>query len=80
MANKNIDKKNAQTKKGAVKELLLSDMNAMELKKMASELRLKIVNLNLEKNAGKLRNVREIFNTRKQLARVLTQLMVKSAN
>lgn len=60
-------------------DLLLEDMNVSELKKMVTDMKEKITKLRLEKNSGKLKNIKSIFNSRKQLSRVLTQLMVKSA-
>lgn len=81
MAIKNIkNNKNNKSDNKLTHDLLLADMNEAELKKMISDLKVKITKLRLEKNAGKLQNLKLIFNSRKQLARVFTQLMLKSAS
>jgi ribosomal protein L29 len=63
-----------ESKKKVVPEVKLADMSASELKLKAGELRKKLTRLKLELRAGKAKNTREGYMTRKQLARVLSAL------
>lgn len=49
-------------------------MTAEELRKLARETRQQIAKIRLEMPVKKTRNVREVFNLRKKLARILTVL------
>ena len=80
MATKNTKDIKGTKNSALTHDLLLVDMNEVELKKVTADLKEKIIKLRLEKNAGKLKNTKLIFTSRKQLARVLTQLMLKSAS
>jgi len=62
------------TKKDSVPAIKVADMTLSELKAKAGELRNKIARLKLELKAGKAKNIREGYMTRKQLARVLSAL------
>ncbi|MBI2008341.1 50S ribosomal protein L29 [Candidatus Amesbacteria bacterium] len=55
-------------------EIKLAEMTGEELVKLAGETRQKINKIRLERSVKKTRNVREIFNLRKKLARILTVL------
>ena len=72
MAKKEI-KKTDQKNLIAVK-----DMTAEELTTKAKQLALDIQKKRLEKAVGRLKNLREIFILRKELARVKTVLRLKS--
>ncbi|TSC86790.1 MAG: hypothetical protein G01um101416_555 [Microgenomates group bacterium Gr01-1014_16] len=64
----------AKTQKKTKAEIKLVDMTAEELKKSARETRQQINKIRLERTVKKTRNVREVFNLRKKLARILTVL------
>lgn len=67
----------AKTKKNTVTDIKIADLTLPELKSKAGELRKKIARLRLELRAGKAKNIREGYITRKQLARVLSALSNK---
>ncbi len=58
-------------------EIKLKDMTADELKNKAAELAGKIALARLEKAAGKAKNMRLVFNLRRERAKVLTVLNIK---
>ncbi len=55
-------------------EIKLVEMTNEELAKLAGETRQQINKIKLERSVKKTRNVREVFNLRKKLARILTVL------
>lgn len=55
-------------------EIKLTEMTKEELAKLAGETRRQISKTKLERSVKKARNVREVFNMRKKLARILTVL------
>jgi ribosomal protein L29 len=72
MAKKEIK----NTKKQEV--LPLKNMTVAELSSKAKQLSADITKKKLDKSVGRLKNVREIFNLRKELARVKTFITIKS--
>ena len=56
------------------------DMTIPELVVKAKQLALEISKKKLEKSVGRLKNMREIFHLKKDLARVKTIISVKSAD
>lgn len=72
MASNKVAKKHSS--KVALK---LTEMTKEELVKLAGETRQQINKIKLERNVKKTRNVREVFNMRKKLARILTVIAVK---
>lgn len=79
MAARQIQGKQPTKEKKAVKkaELKLADMMPAELAVQAKDLRGKIAAANLERTAGKAKNMRLTYTLRKQLARTLTMLKSK---
>jgi ribosomal protein L29 len=75
MATKTKPTKSAPSK--VQKEIALVDMNATELAVKAKELKAKIAKFGVEKYAGKMKNIKEGYSLRKQLARTLTVLNQK---
>lgn len=70
---------NKQAKK-TITTTTFKDMTAPELKVKAKQLAFEISKKKLEKSVGRLKNMREIFHMRKDLARVKTIISVKSAD
>ncbi len=67
------------TKKGEVKEVIaLKDMTIAELSSKSKQTAAEINKKRLDKSVGRLKNTREIFNLRKELARIKTLISVKS--
>lgn len=60
--------------------LTLRDMTETELAVKVKQLNLDIQKKRLEKAVGRLKNMREIFGLRKELARVKTIIKVKSTS
>lgn len=60
-------------------EIPLVDMTPGELTTKAGQLKTTIVKVKLEMAAGRLKNRKQAFTLKKELARVLTILRVKSA-
>jgi ribosomal protein L29 len=59
-------------------KISLTDLNLTELNLQAKQINSDITKMRLEKNVGRLKNSRSIFNMRKQLARIMTEINVKS--
>lgn len=71
------------TKKQTTKKIVTTvfkDMTIPELVEKSKQLALDISKKKLEKSAGRLKNMREIFHIKKDLARVKTIISVKSAD
>jgi ribosomal protein L29 len=64
------------TKTGS--EVKIQDMSVSELAARAKQLTTEISKKKLEKVVGRLKNTREIFNLRKELARIKTIINLKS--
>ena len=58
-------------------KIALIDMTISELASQAKQITTEITKKRLEKIVGRVKNVREIFNLRKQLARIKTALNTK---
>jgi ribosomal protein L29 len=58
-------------------KIALADMTVSELTSQAKQIASEITKKRLEKSVGRVKNVREIFNLRKQLARIKTVLNTK---
>jgi len=58
-----------------IKEISVKDEK--ELKDLLKEKRQELFNLNLDNKQNKLKNTRSIFNTRKDMARILTLIREK---
>jgi len=65
-------------KKTNLKEIKLSDLTPGELMGEAKKARVEIVKALPEVKAGREKNVRKVFNLRKRLSRVLTELNKKA--
>jgi ribosomal protein L29 len=63
--------------KKEVVKIALADMTVSELASQAKQIASGITKKRLEKSVGRVKNVREIFNLRKQLARIKTVLNTK---
>jgi len=59
-------------------KISLTDLNLTELNQQAKQIISDMTKMRLEKNVGRLKNSRSIFNMRKQLARIMTEINVKS--
>jgi ribosomal protein L29 len=70
---------NKQAKK-TITTTAFKDMTTPELIVKAKQLAFEISKKKLEKSVGRLKNMREIFHMRKDLARVKTIISVKSAD
>ncbi len=60
-----------------MKAIDLTKRSAAELQKMAAEERLKLQQLKFDLPGGKVKNVREVRQTRRNIARILTLLRQK---
>lgn len=58
----------------------LKDLNMTDLQKLLLEKRNKLVELKFNLAAGKVKNIREIRETKKEIARILTFINLKSKN
>jgi large subunit ribosomal protein L29 len=58
----------------------LKDLNMADLQKLLLEKRNKLVELKFNLAAGKVKNIREIRETKKEIARILTFINLKSKN
>jgi ribosomal protein L29 len=67
------------TKKPEEKFIKLADMTAGELEVKAREVAGQIQKQRLERVVGRVKNTREVFNLRKQLARIKTVISQKNA-
>jgi ribosomal protein L29 len=66
-----------KTKEKKQEKIRLSDLSVGELLAKAKALRSDLMKKQLDKGVGRLRNTRELFNIRKNLARVKTVINIK---
>jgi ribosomal protein L29 len=65
-------------KKNQIQEL--KNKSGAELERLAKELQVKLRGLRFDLAAGKIKNVNELRNTKKQIARVLTFLTINATD
>lgn len=69
-----IRKTTSNTEKKQLKKIVLASLSPEELLQKAALLRTEITKTRLDIKIGRVKNVRKVFNLRKQLARVLSVL------
>ncbi len=67
----------AKTKEKKIEKISLSDLSLPELAAKAKTMGSELVKKRLDKEAGRLRNTREIFVMRKEMARIKTMINLK---
>jgi ribosomal protein L29 len=67
----------AKTKEKKQERIKLSDLSVGELQAKSKTLRSDLVRKQLDKGVGRLRNTRDLFNIRKEIARVKTLINIK---